>query len=239
LAGYDFLVQAMSGLMSITGPADGEPSKVGVALVDKTAGLYAAIAILSAVHARESSGEGQHIEVSLMGSALAGLLNVASGFLGTGEIPARHGNRHPSIAPYQDFPAADDRFALAVGTEKLWQQLCRVIDRPDLEGDARFVSNARRVANVEELDATLSGTFRTRPAAEWIELLRSAGIPAGPINDVAAAFATAEALGLDPIVDLEGFRSVRSPIRMSETPPTVQLKPPAIDEHGTEIRTEG
>ncbi|MBT8212408.1 MAG: CoA transferase [Acidimicrobiia bacterium] len=236
LGGYDFLVQAMSGLMSITGPAGGEPHKVGVALVDKSAGLYAAIAILAALHSRETSGEGQHIEVSLMASAMAGLLNVGSGYLSTGENPGRHGNRHPSIAPYQDFPTADDCIVVAVGTEKLWRRLCEVLERPDLEGDARFITNERRVANVDALDATLSETFATRPATEWIDLLRSAGIPAGPINDVAAAFASAEALGLDPVVDLDGFRSVRPPIRMSGTPPTVRRPPPDLDEHGEEIR---
>jgi crotonobetainyl-CoA:carnitine CoA-transferase CaiB-like acyl-CoA transferase len=242
VAGYDFLVQAMSGLMSITGEVDGSPMKVGVALVDKIAGLYATIAILAAFESSRETGIGQHVEVSLMGSALAGLLNVASGFVSTGKEPDRHGNRHPSIAPYQTYPSADGMFALAAASEVLWKRLCEEIGRPELLSDARFATNAARVAHVGELERELNSVFGSRPTAEWVERFRALGIPVGPINTVAEAFATATSLGLDPTVGFDSgdglFRSVRSPIGMSATPPTVRRRPPHLDEHGEEIRSE-
>ena len=241
LAGYDFLVQAMSGLMSITGEVDGSPMKVGVALVDKIAGLYAAIAILAAVESRRETGLGQQVEVSLMAGALAGLLNVASGFVATGEAPSRHGNRHPSIAPYQVYRSVDGEFALAAASDVLWKRLCEEIGRLDLTTDPRFETNAARVEHVEELERELTAAFATRATTEWVERFRALGIPVGPINTVAEAFATAADLGMDPIVTLEGggFRSVRSPMQLSATPPTVRRRPPGLNEHGDEIRRQG
>jgi crotonobetainyl-CoA:carnitine CoA-transferase CaiB-like acyl-CoA transferase len=240
LAGYDFLVQAMSGLMSITGEIDGDPMKVGVALVDKVAGLYATVAILAALESRRRTGAGQHVEVSLMGGALAGLLNVASGFVSTGRPPERHGNRHPSIAPYQTYRSADGRFALAAASQPLWESLCDELERPELVSDPRFATNADRVDHVEELEQELASVFVTAPTADWVRRLRGRGIPVGPINSVAEAFASAAELGLGPVVTFDdgSFRSVRSPIEMSETPPTVRRRPPQLDEHHAEIRGE-
>jgi crotonobetainyl-CoA:carnitine CoA-transferase CaiB-like acyl-CoA transferase len=239
LAGYDFLVQAMSGLMSITGEIQGDPMKVGVALVDKIAGLYATVAILAAVESRRETGAGQHVEVSLMGAALAGLLNVGSGFVSTARPPGRHGNRHPSIAPYQIYHSADGLFALAAASQLLWTILCAELERPELVDDPRFTTNAARVDHVAELEEELNAVFETQPTAEWIGRLRARGVPVGPINTVAEAFATAADLGLDPVVALEyegrEFKSVRSPIEMSETPPTVRRPPPDLDEHRGEI----
>ncbi|MDH3538686.1 MAG: CoA transferase [Acidimicrobiia bacterium] len=239
LAGYDFLVQAMSGLMSITGEIEGDPMKAGVALVDKIAGLYATVAILAAVESRRETGSGQHVEVSLMGAALAGLLNVGSGYVTTGQPPRRHGNRHPSIAPYQIYRSADGLFALAAASQLLWTSLCAELGRPDLIDDPRFTTNAGRVEHVIELEGELNAVFETRPTADWIGRLRARGVPIGPINTVAAAFEAATEQGLDPVVafDCEGaeFRSVRSPIGMSETPPTVRRRPPDLDQHRGEI----
>jgi crotonobetainyl-CoA:carnitine CoA-transferase CaiB-like acyl-CoA transferase len=242
LAGYDFLVQAMSGLMAITGEADGEPMKVGAAVVDKLAGLYAAVAILAAVEERRETGLGQHVEVSLMGAALAGLLNVGSAHVTTGADPGRHGNRHPSIVPYQSYRASDGQVVIAAASPVLWQRLCEVLDRLDLAVDTRFVDNAARLQNADALEAEIESVLAPGTVAEWTGRLRAAGIPAGPINSVREAFATAEDLGLDPVWVMgdgtDSFRSVGSPIRMSATPPGISRPPPANDEHGHEIRSE-
>ena len=242
LAGYDFLVQAMSGLMAVTGEVDGEPMKVGAAVVDKFAGLYAAVAILAAVEERRQTGLGQHVEVSLMGAALAGLLNVGSAHVTTGADPGRHGNRHPSIVPYQPYRASDGQMVIAAASPVLWQRLCEVLDRPDLPGDVRFVDNASRSENADALETELESTLAGRTVSEWIDRMREAGIPAGPINSVAAAFQVAADLGLDPVQELgdraDVFRSARSPIRMSATPPMVRRRPPANNEHGDELRRE-
>ncbi|MBC8194483.1 MAG: CoA transferase [Acidimicrobiia bacterium] len=242
LAGYDFLVQAMSGLMSITGEVDGEPMKVGAAVVDKLAGLYAAVAILAAVEERRQTGLGQHVEVSLMGAALAGLLNVGSAHVTTGTDPGRHGNRHPSIVPYQPYRASDGQMVIAAASPVLWQRLCEVLERPDLEADTRFVDNAARLQHADALEAEIESVLAPASVAVWTRRLRAAGIPAGPINSVREAFTAAEDLGLDPVwVTGEGtdaFRSVGSPIRMSATPPGIRRPPPANDEHGDELRRE-
>ncbi len=242
LAGYDFLVQAMSGLMAITGEADGEPMKVGAAVVDKLAGLYAAVAILAAVEERRETGLGQHVEVSLMGAALAGLLNVGSAHVTTNADPGRHGTRHPSIVPYQSYRASDGQVVIAAASPVLWQRLCEVLEHPDLAVDTRFVDNAARLQNADALEAEIESVLAPGTVAEWTGRLRAEGIPAGPINSVREAFATAGDLGLDPVWVMgdgtDAYRSVGSPIRMSATPPTARRRPPSNDEHGPEIRRE-
>ncbi len=248
LAGYDFLVQAMSGVMSITGSADGEPTKIGSAMVDNLTGLYAAIGILAAVERRRETGEGQHVEVSLMSAALAGLLNVGSGHVVADTDPGRQGNRHPSIVPYQPYRTADGVLAIAAASPALWDKLCAALGRDDWLTDERFVDNAARMVHVDELEAEIEAVLAADTTAGWLAVLRAAGIPAGPINTVRQAFVDAEALGLDPIDALDDghstggradpFRSVRSPIRMSATQPTVRRRPPANDQHGDEIRRE-
>ena len=240
LAGYDFLVQAMSGLMHVTGEVDGGPSKVGSAVVDKLTGLYAAIGILAAVEERRETGLGQHVEVSLMQSALAGLLNVGSAHVAADVDPGRYGNRHPSIAPYEPYRAADGMVAVAAASPVLWKRFADVLGRPEWCNDPRFAANEGRVANVEALAAEIEEVLASGTVDEWVGRLQAARIPAGPINDVRSAFATAEALGLNP-VDMLGvgegaFRSVRSPIGLSATPPSVRRPPPRNDEHGDEIR---
>lgn len=238
LAGYDLLVQAMSGLMSVTGPPDGPPHKVGVALIDHIAALQATVGTLAALHHRHATGEGQHVEVSLMGAALAGLLNQASGYLATGENPPRLGNRHPSIAPYQTFAAADGWFVVACGNDNQFRALAEACGRPELAGDNRFATNSARVENVDALDEALTSVFRAHTVTHWVESLSRAGVPAGPINTVSEAFRLAGDLGLAPVAELpDGQRSVASPIRMSSTPPSYRRPAPALGEHEAEIRS--
>jgi crotonobetainyl-CoA:carnitine CoA-transferase CaiB-like acyl-CoA transferase len=236
LPGYDLLLQAMSGLMSVTGEPEGRPLKVGAALIDMVCGLYATTAVLAALQARERTGRGQHVEVSLMDSALAGLLNQASAHLNAGVVPGRLGNRHPSIAPYETFRAAAGDFAVAVGNDAIFGRLCEAIGRPELAGDECFATNASRLEHREELGALLEGAFHAEPAAEWVQRLSAAGVPAGPINDIAQAFAFAQALGLEPVWESDGVRTVRSPIRMSDTPTEPRRRPPALGEHDDELR---
>ena len=236
LPGYDLLVQAMSGYMSITGAADGPATRPGTALIDLTTGLYAATGTLAALREREQSGEGQHLEVALLDSAFAMLLNVGSGFLNTGDLPVRSGNAHPSIAPYQTIPTATDDLALAVGNDALFARLCEELGRPELTSDPRFATNSERVVHRDELIAILSEIFAGESAQSWTERLTAAGVPAGPVNDVAQAYQFAESLGLEPVVDLEGVRSTRSPMRLSRTPAIPQSRPPRLGEHNDELR---
>jgi crotonobetainyl-CoA:carnitine CoA-transferase CaiB-like acyl-CoA transferase len=238
LPGYDLLLQAMSGLMSVTGEEDGRPLKVGAALIDMICGLYASSAVLAALHARGASadGRGQRVHVSLMDSALAALLNQASGYLNAGVVPGRMGNRHPSITPYETFRAADGDFAVACGNDALFRRLCAAIGRDDLPDDERFAGNGARLEHREELTAELEAAFAAAPAAEWVQRLGAAGVPAGPINDVGAAFAFTEELGLEPAVETEGVRTVRSPMTLSATPAAVRRRPPRLGEHDAEIR---
>ncbi|MEA2324758.1 MAG: hypothetical protein QOD81_4608 [Solirubrobacteraceae bacterium] len=236
LPGYDLLLQAMSGLMSVTGEPDGRPLKVGAALIDMICGLYASSGILAALHARERTGRGQRVEVSLMESALAALLNQGSGFLGAGVVPGRLGNRHPSITPYETFAAADGDFAVACANDAMYRRLCAAVGRPELADDERFATNRERVARRDELVAELEATFATAPAAEWVQRLSDAAVPAGAINDIGQAYAFAEELGLEPVVEVDGVRTTRSPMRLSETPAAVRRRPPRLGEHDAEIR---
>jgi crotonobetainyl-CoA:carnitine CoA-transferase CaiB-like acyl-CoA transferase len=242
LGGYDFLVQAMSGLMSLTGAADGEPYKAGIPVADIVTGLYATIGILAALDARTRDGVGQHVHVSLMGSALAALGNHATAFLDAGVVGHRIGNAHPSVVPYQTFAASDGHFAVAVASQRLFERLCTLIGRPDLVGDERFVDNAARVAHRDALAVELGASFATRDTATWVSLLRAEGIPVGPINDVAGAFADARSLGLDVVVETprpdggDAVATVRNPVSLSATPPTVRRPPPRQGEHTAELR---
>ena len=236
LPGYDLLLQAMSGLMSVTGEPDGRPLKVGAALIDMLCGLHASVGILAALRARERDGAGQRVEVSLMDSALAALLNQASAYLNAGTVPGRMGNRHPSIVPYETYAAADGDFALAVGNDTMFARLCVVIDRPELATDERFATNTARLEHRDALGALLDEAFATAPAADWARRLSAAGVPAGPIHNVAQAFGFAEALGLEPIDETDGVRTVRPAVRLSRTPAQVRRRPPRLGEHDADIR---
>jgi crotonobetainyl-CoA:carnitine CoA-transferase CaiB-like acyl-CoA transferase len=235
LPGYDFLVQAMSGLMSITGPAGGEPTKVGVALVDVLTGLYAFGGVLAALRERDRSGRGQRVEVSLLGSALASLVNQASSYLCTGRPPRAMGNRHPSITPYETLATADRPLVVAVGNDGQFTRLCRVLGLDGTAADPRFATNTDRVANREELATLLEGALAGRRAADWVADLAGAGVPCGLVNDVGEAFALAERLGLDPVADAGGIPQVADPIRLSATPVGYRLAPPALGQHTAEV----
>ncbi len=242
LPGYDPLIQAVGGLMSITGPP-GAPSKAGVALVDVIAGLYAAVGILAALRARESTGEGQRVEVSLLGAELAALANQAAGFLLAGAVPEAGGNRHPSIAPFGTFAAADGPLMILAGNEVQWRALCAAIGAPELADDARFAGNPARVENIAELEREVEARLAGGGRAAWAERLNAAGVPAGPINDVGQAFAYASSLGMDVTerlrMDGGGGPEVelpRAPIALSGGGVGARRPPPRLDEHGAEVR---
>jgi crotonobetainyl-CoA:carnitine CoA-transferase CaiB-like acyl-CoA transferase len=233
LPGYDLLVQALGGLMSITGAPDGEPQKVGVALVDILAGLFASVGILAALRHRDATGEGQLVEVDLLSSLLAGLVNQASAFTIAGVVPSRLGNAHPSISPYELYETGDGELVLAVGNDRQFASLCEVLGAPELGRDERFAGNGDRVANREALRTELLARLAERPASQWADELTAVRVPAGVVNDVRGAFALAESLGLEPVVEVpaaEGppVRLTRNPIRLSRTPPTYRSAPPPL-----------
>jgi len=240
LSGYDLLVQAMSGLMSVTGHPDGEPTKAGVALVDHICALQSTIGILAALRVRDRTGVGQRVEVSLMGAALAALMNQSAAHVGAGVVPGRMGNRHPSVVPYQTFPAADGWFVVACGNDPQFAKIAVSIGQPELATDPRFATNSNRVANIDELERILSDAFRTDLVADWVAKLTRDGVPAGPINDIGQAFVTADRLGIAPVVttDEGGHRqrTVRSPIELSATPMSVRRNAPSLGQHDAEIR---
>lgn len=225
--GYDFVVQAVGGLMSITGTPEGEPLKAGVALVDVLTGLHATIGILAALRARDADGQGQLVEVNLLSSLLSSLVNQGAGFINTGSVPPRLGNAHPSIAPYETLPTRAGQLAVAVGNDKQFAAMAAVLDRPDLAGDPRFVTNADRVRNRPALLAELESALAGADAEHWAELLQRAGVPCGPVNDLAAAFALADELGLDPIQPGR-VRTLSNPIRLSRNRVRYHRDPPGL-----------
>jgi crotonobetainyl-CoA:carnitine CoA-transferase CaiB-like acyl-CoA transferase len=234
LPGYDLLVQALGGLMSITGEADGEPQKAGVALVDVITGLFAAVGVLAAVRHRDHTGEGQRVEVNLLSSLLAALVNQGSAYTLAGAVAGRMGNAHPSIAPYELFPTADGDLVLAVGNDKQFAALCEAVGAPELAGDERFATNGAGGPQSGALRDALVARLAGRDATAWVAALSPVGVPAGQVNDIAGAFALAEALGLDPIVELprpDGSlaRLTRNPITLSATPATYRSAPPPLE----------
>ena len=241
LPGYDLLVQAVGGLMSVTGPGPGQPVKAGVALVDVLTGLHAAVGILAALRHREATGEGQRVEVNLLSTLLSAMVNQGAGFTAAGVVPEILGNRHPSIAPYEVFEAADRPFVLAVGNDRQFAALCDVLGLSELAEDPRFATNPARVAHVEQLAEQLGARLRTRSAADWYEQLTPRGVPCGPVNDLAGAFALAEDLRLAPRVELghkdEDVSLVANPIGLSATPPAYRARPPRLGEHTAELRS--
>jgi crotonobetainyl-CoA:carnitine CoA-transferase CaiB-like acyl-CoA transferase len=246
-AGYDFLVQAMGGLMSITGEPDGVPGggpmKVGVAITDVLTGMYAATAVLAALAWRERSGRGQHVDLSLLDVQVAALANQAQAYLATGRPPGRLGNAHPSIVPYQRFATRDGHVVVAVGNDAQFARLCRIVGRPDLADDARFAGNAGRVENRGTLVPVLESIFAGRRSEEWIAALESAGIPCGPINDLAQVFADPQVVHRGVRVEvphpLAGTTAlVASPIRLSATPVEHRAPPPLLGQHTREVLAE-
>jgi crotonobetainyl-CoA:carnitine CoA-transferase CaiB-like acyl-CoA transferase len=238
--GYDLMVQAMSGLMSLTGDPDGPPYRAGISVMDVMAGNHATIGILAALRHRDATGEGQHVEINLLSSALAGLVNHSSAWVSAGVVPYRMGNAHPSVYPYEPMPTADNEIIIAAANDRQFGKLCQVLGIPEVAQDPRFVRNADRTANRAELRPLLEEQLAKRGAVEWFELLVAAGIPSGPINTIDGGFAMAQRFELDPIVEVgEGERAMpttRNPIRFSATPPVYRLPPPELDEHGAELR---
>ena len=234
LPGYDLLVQAMGGLMSITGST--EPTKAGVAVVDVLTGLHASVAILAALHHRDRTGEGQRVEATLLTSLQSSLVNQASAFVGAGVVPRFMGNAHPSISPYEVYSAADRPMILAVGNDGQFARLAEVLGNPGLAADPRFATNAARVGNRVALTAEIEGRLSQRPADAWQDELTAAGVPCGPINDIAQGFALAERLGLEPVVEVSDVRrsapqrQVANPVSYSRTPASYRSAPSHVDE---------
>jgi formyl-CoA transferase len=238
--GYDFIVQAMAGIMDITGEEAGGPTKVGVAIVDVTAGLFTVNAVLAALHARGESGRGQRINVSLLESAFAWLANVGSNYLVSGQPPKRYGNAHPNIVPYQPFHTADRPLALAVANQRQFRRFCELAGRPELADDPRFATNAARQQHRDALVAEVQALIERRPADEWLALLNENGIPAGPINTVPEAFADpqVQALGIVhtlPHPTAGEIKVVGPPFRFSETPAAPRSAPPLLGQHTDEV----
>jgi len=253
-AGYDLMVQAMCGLMSITGHADGEPGggplKVGVAVIDVFTGLYASNAILAALNARDNArhgtGQGQYIDMALLDVGMAVLANQAAGFLATGQAPGRAGNIHPSLAPYQDFPSRDGNVLLAIGNDGQFARFCEACGHPDWAQDARFATNTARVQHRAELLERLLPVMRTRTTAEWIALLEDKAVPCGPINTVAQAFddpqvrhrGIARTLPRQAGDGIAQVATVANPMRLSATPITYRRAPPSLGQHTQEVLHE-
>jgi formyl-CoA transferase len=250
-AGYDLMIQAMSGMMSITGRADdqpgGGPLRVGVALTDLFTGVYACSGILAAIEVRHRTGEGQHIDMALLDVGMAILANQAAGFLNTGAVPQRMGNSHPSLAPYQDFPTADGAMLLAIGNDGQFARFCQAAGHPEWAADARYASNTLRVQHRSALISAMEAVTRTRSTADWIALLEDKAVPCGAINDIGQAFADAQvqARGLklnQPLAPatidttaIESIASVASPLRLSGTPTVLHRAPPMLGEHTDEV----
>src|ERR687890_1995489 len=240
LPGYDLIVQAISGLMSLTGDPDGEPFRAGISVFDVMAGLHATIGVLAALNHRHATGEGQHVEVNLLSSALSGLVNQTSAFVAGGVVPFRMGNSHPSLFPYEPLPCADGELIVTAGNDGQFRRLVEVLGVPELADDPRFGRSEDRTANRDELRPLLVERLRTRTKDEWFRRIIGAGVPCGPINTIDQGVGFAEEIGLDPVVVVgEGATavpSVRNPITFSSTPAGYRLPPPRVDEHGAEIR---
>ena len=249
-AGYDLMIQAMSGMMSITGQADAAPTRVGVAIVDVFTGIYANSAILAALELRHRNGVGQHIDMALLDVGMAILANQAAGFLNTGKVPLRQGNSHPSLVPYQDFETADGAMLLAIGNDGQFARFCAVAGVPEWAADARFASNTARVTHRTTLVDMLQAVTRTRSTAGWIAALEDQAVPCGPINTMDQAFADAQVQHRDLKVtqavspaaqtqtSVARISSVASPLRLVDTPPVLRNAPPALGEHTLEVLAE-
>jgi len=241
--GYDAVIQAEGGLMSVTGAADGPPFRLGVAISDIVSGLFAVQGVLAALVARERSGEGQTVDISMLDSTSALLTYQAGIHFTTGQAPARIGNRHPNIAPYETFAAADGDVVVAVGNDAIWKRFCAAIGLPELAADERFVNNFARVTNYAQLKETLDNAFAREARATWIERLRAAGVPCGAVRDIAELFRdpqlhAREMIATVPHATIGPVNVVGSPIKLSETPASVRTAPPTLGQHADAIMRE-
>ncbi|MGH8866383.1 MAG: CaiB/BaiF CoA transferase family protein [Actinomycetes bacterium] len=240
LPGYDLIVQAISGLMSLTGDPDGKPFRSGISVFDVMSGMQATIGVLAALQHRSQTGQGQHVEVNLLSSALSGMVNQTSAYAAGDVVPHRMGNAHPSLFPYEPLPTADGDLIVTAGNNGQFARLCKVLGVPELVDDPRFATNQNRTANREELRPLLVERLSTRGRMDWFHELIAAGVACGPINTVEEGVAFAEQLGLDPVVQVgqgdAAVPSVRNPIAFSQSPVRYDLPPPELDEHGAELR---
>jgi len=241
--GYDAIAQALGGLMSVTGEADGPPVRVGNSAADLGASMWAAIGILAALHARHTTGRGEWIDISLLDGQIASLTYLAGGYFATGEVPRRYGSAHPSIVPYQAMRTADGHLMVAVGNDTLWQRFARLVGLPELADDPRFVSNPQRVANRVELIQLIEAALAAKGSAAWAEELSRVGIPAGAINSIDAALAHPQVQARDMVLTVEHptagpLRMAGSPIKLSEYTTTVRRPPPTLGEHTDEVLRE-
>jgi len=242
-AGYDAIAQGRSGLMSVTGQADGDPVRVGISPADLTAGMWALVGILAALHRRQQTGVGQWVDISLLDGQVSWLTYVASGYFATGKVPRRHGSAHPTIAPYQGFSTMDGDLMLAVGNEGLWERFVDTAKLNELKDDPRFARNSDRVHNREELAALVGRRIATRTTAEWIALFDEAGVPAGPINSIDEVMVDPQVIARDMVLKVEhptagSVRMLACPIKMSNSATTLRLPPPLLGEHTAEILAE-
>ena len=241
--GYDFMIQALGGLMSITGEPEGEPMKTGVAVVDLFAGQNAIIAILAALQARTLTGRGQQLDISLFDSQLGWLANVASNYLISGKLPKRHGNAHANIVPYQSFQASDGWFAIAVGNDKQFARLCEMLGKPEIAMDEKFSTNSGRVQNRTEIIPLLASIFKNASVSEWLTKLDEAEIPCGPIQNFEQVFSMPTVEEREMLVKMEHptigeLPLVGSPLKMSDTPVAYRLHPPLMGEHTEDVLRE-
>ncbi|HEX7627109.1 MAG TPA: CoA transferase, partial [Gaiellaceae bacterium] len=235
IPGYDPIVQAVGGLMSVTGPPE-TASKAGVAITDIVTALYATIGVLAALYARRDSGRGQRVTIDLLSANLAMLANQSTGWLADGAVPGRLGNVHPSIEPFATYRAADGELMLGAGNDAQFSRLAEAIGSPELAEDPRFARNEARVEHRDELRPLLEARLTTRTRAEWRDALLEAGVPSGPVQTIDEAFSLAAELGLDVVDETDGVRTVAFPAHLSETPASVRRRPPDLDEHGPELR---
>jgi crotonobetainyl-CoA:carnitine CoA-transferase CaiB-like acyl-CoA transferase len=238
-AGYDYMIQGMSGLMSITGQPDGEPQRVGVAVTDLFSGLYAVIGILAALRERDRTGRGQHVDIALLDCATAMLANQAMNYFATGEAPGRTGNGHPNIVPYQVFPVADGEVIVASGNDAQYRRFCEVLDRPALAADPAFATNRDRVTRRDTLVPLLAEATRAWRRDDLLAALRAVGVPAGPINSIAQVFEDEQVRARGLHIRPEGVDGVRAPFRFSDSTLETARTAPRLDQHGAEVRARG
>jgi crotonobetainyl-CoA:carnitine CoA-transferase CaiB-like acyl-CoA transferase len=241
--GYDAVMQAEGGLMSITGEADGPALRLGVAITDIVSGLFAAQGVMAALIAREKTGRGQQVDIGMLDATAALLTYQAGNYFVSGQVPARLGNRHPTIVPYESFRAADGEFVIAGGNDEIWRRLCRVIGRPELADDPRYATNKERVMRYDDVRAELEGALATRPRGEWVRELTAAGVPCGSVREISEVLADPQLAAREMVAEVQHptigtARVINSPVKLSETPPSVRTAPPTLGQHTTAVLHE-
>ena len=241
--GYDAVMQAEGGLMSITGESDGPALRLGVAITDIVSGLFAAQGVMAALIAREKTGRGQQVDIGMLDATAALLTYQAGNYFATGQVPARMGNRHPTIVPYESFHAADGEFVIAGGNDEIWRRLCKVIDRPDLAEDARYRTNADRAVRHAEVKAELERALQTRTRDEWVRELTNAGVPCGSVREISEVLSDPQITAREMVREVEHTtvgkaRVINSPVKMSATPTSVRTAPPTLGQHTAGVLKE-